>query len=161
MAGKCTDRCARVFNRIDDVEVGLAEDREQQDAVPGWEGNDAWDLASHGGSQRKTDDRAIELQTKVASLQGKLDEAWEANRMLADELKSQQLLLSRASGQTSLLSARVAPLEQLLPATRNSQGDDAPLVRAEASEMRPPGILEGFVVRGPRAPRCARSRRSP
>lgn len=108
--------------------------------MPGWEGNDAWDLASHGGSQRKTDavpgtdDRAIELQTKVASLQGKLDEAWEANRMLADELKSQQLLLSRASGQTSLLSARVAPLEQLLPATRNSQGDDAPLVRAEASK---------------------------
>ena len=41
----------RVFIGHDDVEVGLMEDREQQDAVPGWNENDAWDLASHASSR--------------------------------------------------------------------------------------------------------------
>ena len=42
-----TGELTRQFNSIGDIEVGLKEERELEDAVPAWTGNDAWQMASH------------------------------------------------------------------------------------------------------------------
>ena len=95
----------RAFNSLDDVEVGLAEDREQQDAVPAWEDNDAWDLASHGSGQQDgyhappaaTDDAIAELtvrhtavvadlEAQVLSLTQQLEQSERLNATLRSQL---------------------------------------------------------------------------